>query len=119
MMEPKKKVVNKIVTLFNWTDEDFSHVVGGEQVLEFPAGEVTPIYVGDFKTNEGVRDMLAYHLAIRECNKEDYVPPSKEDRYLQDLIARAKSAPVRETIAAPAKPAINLPTEDDNGFEEE
>ena len=107
-MIEKKKVVNKVVNFFNWTDEDFIHTFGGDP-QEYPAMEATPIYIGDFKTNEGVRDLMAYHLAIRELNKENYIPASKQDQKLLSYIAKAKVAPTLETIPEPKGSGLKLP----------
>lgn len=99
----QKKIVNKVVNFYNWTDEDFSHTYGGDQ-LDFPRGELTPIVVSDYKTNEGIRDLMAYHLAVRECNKMNFTPASKEDKTLLELIQKAKATPAQEVI--PQKPEV-------------
>lgn len=54
--------MDRIVTMTNWTSEDFSHS-WGEQVFDIPAYSTINIA-------EGIADTFAYHLAVRELNKE-------------------------------------------------
>jgi hypothetical protein len=52
----------EIVTFTNWTTEDFIAVWGGQERL-IKAGET----INEIK---GIADTFAYHLAVRELNKE-------------------------------------------------
>ncbi len=111
------ETTNRIVHFNNWTNEDFVGQWNNIQ-YSFPANQQTPIYIADYDTNLGIRDRFAYHLAMRELNKEDITPSNDKAPIVIEYIERAKGQIKAEEIKPVAK-AKKVSKSEVETFEEE
>lgn len=76
-----------IKTVFNWTNEDFTHTWNKEPYT-IPVGK-------SMRFEEGIADTFAYHMAIREMNKK------KQDHGRVDIL---HTLVLKAFVEAPSTP---------------
>lgn len=81
--------MEKKVTFTNWTNEDFSHAWGGE-IITIPAYSFIEL-------EAGIADVFAYHLAVRELNKENKDIGCFINEYKPKALVGITEKPVVET----------------------
>lgn len=91
------ETTNNIVFFNNWSDEDFVAKWDNREYF-FPANKQTPIYISDYESNINIREKFAYHLAIRELDKEGVTPSNDGAPILSEYKQRAIGEVKTETV---------------------
>lgn len=83
----------RIKTVFNWTNEDFTHTWNKEPYT-IPVGK-------SMRFEEGIADTFAYHMAIGEMNKkkQDHGRVDILNTWVQKALVEAPSAPISQERA--------------------